>query len=139
MARNFIPGLTKRGSYGVTAVGAVAIGVGLYLLLRSKYSFKPLYEWDDEDMTAVQGNPFTVRLPRGQRYIVASPDVLVQAQHDFANESHLVLVPLPVVATPYELQTVLVEEITGATFPIKFTAVPLEQLGPPSKPKELPA
>lgn len=139
MARNFIPGLSKRASFGATAVGAVAIGVGLYLLLRSKYTFKPLYDWDDDDMHAVQGAPFTVRLPRGQRYIIASPDVLVQAQYDFANETHLVLVPLPVVSTPYELQTVLVEEVTGATFPVKFTAIPIDQLGPPSKPKELPA
>ena len=131
--RNFIPGLTKRQSYYAAVVSAVVAGAGLYFLLRPKYRFRTIYDWDDGDITVLQGHPFTVRVPRGQGFIVASPDVVVKDQSDFANQTHLSLVSLPIVREPYSLRTAIIEEISGDTYPIRFVAVPMSMFAKPAQ------
>lgn len=131
--RNFIPGLTKRQSYYASVGFAAVAGAGLYFLLRPKYRFRSIYDWDDSDITVLQGHPFSVRVPRGQGFIVASPDVIVKSQADFANETHLSLVSLPIVRKPYNLQTSIIEEISGDTYPIRFVAVPMSMFALPAQ------
>ena len=108
-------------------------GAGLYFTLRPKYRFKTIYDWDDGDITVLQGQPFAVRLPRGEGFIVASPDVVVKDQADFANETHLSLVSLPIVRKPYGLETVIIEEISGDAYPIHFVAVPMSMYAKPAR------
>ena len=121
--RNFIPGLSKTQSMAVTAVGTGLLGVLVYWLVRSgKPKLQSIYDWDDT-ITAVQGMPVVVRVPRG-RYKVLSNDVLISAQTDFGGDTHIILIPLKVDREKYEIETTLGETVTNKTYPIEIVAHP---------------
>jgi len=121
--RNFIPGLTKKQSYVFTVGSAVAGGVVLYYMLRSNVpKLRSMYDWDDT-ISTVQGGQVQVRLPRGQ-YVMVSPDVLLLSQQDFGNDTHAVIMPIPVADQMYSIDTLFADQLTSNTYPIHIEAWP---------------
>lgn len=105
------------------ALGGMAAIFGIGYLASRKRDLPRLQPYD-QDIEAIQGMPFTVAVPRGESFIVASPDVLLQAQVQRGNESHLVLATMPVDEPEYTIETVVVDQGTGDTYPIRIHARP---------------
>lgn len=127
--------LTKDTKYAIGALLGVGAIVATYYVFRTP-PLKPIYE-AGETMNVVQGHPFTVRFPRGD-YSVGSPDIMIQAQNDLGNETHVVLVtPVSPMGEPITIKTVIVEQDSGKPYPIEIVARPVTAYG--ALPQAVPA
>jgi hypothetical protein len=113
-----------------TAIGigsaVVLVSVAIFGLTRPPTPIPSVQPWNNKPIRAIQGIAITISLPRGESFIVASPDVRIQAQVQRGNESHLVIVPLIVDEPTYTLETVIVEQGSGRTYPIVLRAQPIQ-------------
>lgn len=106
----------------------VLVGMSIYGLTRPPTPIPSVQPWNSNPIRALQGAPVTISVPRGESFLVASPDVLLQAQSQQGNESHLVVVPLLTGQPEYTIKTVIVERGSGKVYPVEFLAVPVESL-----------
>lgn len=104
----------------------VLVGTAIYGLTRDPTPIPTVQQWNMQPIRALQGIPITIAVPRGESFLVASPDVMLQAQVQRGNETHLVLVPLVTGEPTYTLSTVVVDRGSGKTYPIELHVRPIE-------------
>jgi len=115
--------LTKRQqAYVWTGVGVASL-LGIYLLYRAfKKKGSRLYYPGDE-VQSIQGGQFTVRLPRGD-YIVSSPDLQKITEVDLGTSTDVVLMVVTQSADTYTINTTLVDQQSGKSYPLSVVAFP---------------
>jgi hypothetical protein len=117
----------SRETWLAIGIGSAVLlsGMAIYGLTRPLPPIPAVQKWNQRPLRMLQGLPGTIAFPRGESYIVASPDVLLQAQAQRGNESHLILVPLVTDGPAYTLETVVIEQGSGRTFQIQIHARPI--------------
>lgn len=117
----------------VVAVGigsaVVLVAMAVYGLTRPPTPIPTVQPWNSKPIRALQGVGVTIAVPRGEEYLIASPDILLQAQSQQGNESHLVIVPLLTGQPEYVIKTVAVERGSSKVYPLEIRAVPVQSLG----------
>ncbi len=116
----------------VVAIGVgsavVLVAMAVYGLTRPPTPIPTVQPWNSKPIRALQGAAITIALPRGEDYLIASPDILLQAQSQQGNETHLIIVPLLTGQPEYTLKTVIVERASSKVYPIEVRAVPVQSL-----------
>lgn len=125
----------SRDAWTAVAIGSavVLVGMAIYGLASGPSSPKAIptvQPWETRPIRALQGLPITISVPRGEQFLVASPDVLLQAQAQRGMDTHLVIVPLITGEPTYTIQTVVVDRTTNKTYPIEIRAEPIEAYVP---------
>jgi hypothetical protein len=119
----------SRETWIAIAIGSavVLVGSAIYGLSTGGPTAIPAVQpWNQRPIRALQGIPITISVPRGESFLVASPDIMLQAQVQRGNDTHLVIVPLVTGEAAYTLETVIVDRTTNRTYPIELHVRPIE-------------
>lgn len=108
------------------ASGAVLLAIAVYGLMAPKNAIPAVQKWNTKPIRALQGVGVTVSFPRGESFVVASPDIEIQAQVQQGNESHLVLRPKIVNQPEYRIVTTVIDRTTTRVYPIELLVKPIE-------------
>lgn len=119
-----------RETYITIAIASTVtlVGLAIYGLTRPKTPISSVQPWNNKPIRAIQGIPITISVPRGEEFIIASPDIGLVAQVQRGNETHLVIQPMITGEPAYTINTVIVDRGSSRTYPIEVRAVPAEDM-----------